>query len=388
MQASRLWGQPPARDGWPIENRKSITIVFSPPEITIVFVANEAIVIDGSQGEGGGQILRTSVALAAALGKSVRVVNIRSNRRPGGLRPQHLSAVQAVARICHARVSGDQVDSREILFEPGPVESGEYRFDIGTAGSTSLVAQTLLPPLALSGGDSRITVTGGTHNPWAPCFEYLRDVFGLLVTASNIEVYFELERAGFYPAGGGRLRIDVGALEGWDEMDPFRYAERGQLRYIEGVSAVSTRLPAHIAERQASQALGRLAAAGHAATIEQTALESDSPGTVLFLRAVFGRSTAGFFALGQRGKPAEEVADEAVDQLLDFLDGAGAVDEHAADQLITLAALCPLQTAFTTRRPTGHLWTNAQVIRQLTGRDTRIEGPPDGPARVVLEEAQ
>ena len=349
---------------------------------------DEPIVIDGSQGEGGGQILRTSVALAAALGKSVRIVNIRSNRTPGGLRPQHLSAIQATARICNARLSGDQVDSREVLFEPGPVESGDYRFDIGTAGSTTLVAQTLLPPLTLSGGDSRITITGGTHNPWAPCFEYLRDVFGLLLSACNLEAYFELERAGFYPAGGGRLKMDVGGLDSVDEMDPFRYADRGGLKYIEGVSGVSASLPAHIAERQANQALGRLAAAGHAATIEQAAWDSHSPGTVLFLRAVFSRSAAGFFALGKRGKPAEEVADEAVDQLLDFLSSEGAVDEHAADQLITLAALCPLQTAFTTRRPTAHLRTNAQVIRQLTGRSTRIEGPAEGPARVVLEEAE
>jgi len=331
------------------------------------------IIIDGSRGEGGGQILRTSIGLAAALGLRVRIRDIRAHRPKPGLRAQHLAAVRAAAAVCDAEVAGDEPGSLELSFAPQKAHGGNFHFDIGTAGSTMLVCQTVLPALAVCGQRTHIVVTGGTHNPLAPCFEYVRDVYNVLGSAMNLRAYFELVRAGFYPAGGGEALMEVDGLSAREEVAPLRLASRGGLKYVDGVAAVSRSLPEHIVERQHRQVLGRLAQAGHRASIEQLAWDSHSPGTVVFLRAVFDRSVAGFFALGPRGKPAEQVADEAVDGLLAFIESDAVVDAHAADQLLTLAALSPEESHFHTERVTAHLTTNAEVIRRLTGRQVIID---------------
>ena len=336
-------------------------------------MTDRPIVIDGSQGEGGGQILRTTVGLAAALGMPVRVTGIRAGRQRPGLRPQHLAAMQAAAAVCNAQVGGASIGSTEITFQPGRCQVGRFRFDIGTAGSSTLVLQTVIPALMIADGACDVTVTGGTHNPLAPCFEYLRDVFVPLASAANLHVYVEMLRAGFYPGGGGELRMQIQGVGSTANVQPFRYVDRGPLRHIEGLSAASYSLAAHIIERQNSQALGRLIAAKHHATIQQAVWETFSPGTVVFLRAVFARSIAGCFSLGARSKRAEQVADDAVEQLLAFIDSAGVVDAHAGDQLLTLAALCPRESRFVVERVTDHLRTNAEVIRQLTGRRVDVE---------------
>lgn len=341
--------------------------------------------IDGSEGEGGGQILRTSLALAAATGVEVRIRRIRAGRPKPGLRAQHLAAVRAAAGVCDADVEGAHLSSKELRFRPGGLRAGRFRFDIGTAGSTVLVLQTLIPPLMVADGDSEVVVAGGTHNPKAPCFEYLRDVFDVLASVMNLQAYFELVRAGFYPAGGGEVRMQLRGLRAAENVGPFRVSQRGELRYVEGVSARASSLREGILDRQTTQALGRLAAAGHRASLEQAVWDTASPGTSVFLRAVFTRTVAGFGALGRRGKPAERVADEAADALLAFLDGRGALDAHAADQVLTLAALCPEDSHFTTERVTDHLLTNAGVVRKLTGREVHIEGDPGQPGTVSVE---
>lgn len=351
-------------------------------------MAERMILIDGSQGEGGGQILRTSVGLAAALGTGVRITGVRAGRQRPGLRPQHLAAVRAAAAVCNARLAGAEIGSMEVSFEPGPPRAGTFRFDIGTAGSAALVIQTVLPALVLAEGDSEVTVTGGTHNPLAPCFEYLRDVFVPLASAANVQVYLEMTRAGFYPSGGGEIRVQVRGVGSAEPLEPLRLLRRGQLRHIDGLSAASYSLPAHIISRQTSQALGRLAKAGHRATIEEASWETFSPGTVVFLRAVFARSVGGCFALGARSKRAERVADEAVDELLAFLESAGAVGARAGDQLLVVAALCPAESRYVVERATDHLRTNAEVIRQITGRRIDIEPGEEGSATVVVHEAQ
>jgi RNA 3'-terminal phosphate cyclase (ATP) len=170
--------------------------------------------IDGSIGEGGGQILRTAAALAVALGKPVRVRKVRAGRSRPGLRPQHVTALRAAAAICGGELRGADENSTEIELSPGEILPGEYTFDIGTAGSASLVLQTLLPPLLLAQGDSRVTVVGGTHNPFAPPFEFLRDVIGPLLSSIGATLFFEMERAGFYPAGGGHIVMNVRGLPG------------------------------------------------------------------------------------------------------------------------------------------------------------------------------
>ncbi len=355
-------------------------------------VSSEPVVIDGSFGEGGGQILRTAVGLAAALWgrragaepRTLRIVNIRANRPKPGLRPQHLAAVSAAAAVSGAQVHGAVAESSELSFRPEGPRAGSCRFEIGTAGSTNLVFQTILPALAAAEGDSEILISGGTHNPLSPCFEYVRDVFATLASAANVHVALTLERAGFYPAGGGQVRCQVRGLGDAARVAPLRLTSRGELKYVEGVSAASESLPEHIIERQCEQTIGRLRKAGLRGSIEQARLPSACPGTVVFLRAVFSRSVAGFFALGRRGKPAERVADEAADELLAFLDADGAVDPHAADQLITLLALAPGRSELTTTRVSPHLLTNAEVVRRIAGRQVSVEGQLDEPGKVVI----
>ena len=360
--------------------------LYIPPPESVGFpsVTEHIVTIDGSQGEGGGQILRTCLGMSAAFGIPVRIAQVRAGRERPGLRPQHLAAVRAAAAICDAAVTGGEIGSMDLTFVPGPVRAGRFRFDIGTAGSGSLVCQTVIPALLAAEGESQVTVTGGTHNPLAPCFEYLRDVFGVLASASGAQIYLEMARAGFYPGGGGEIRMQVMGTGGVGELGPLRLAGRGELRHIEGVSAASYSLAAHIIDRQTRQALGRLAKAEHRATVEQAVWETFSPGTVVFLRAVFARSVAGFAALGRRGKSAEQVADEAVDALLDFLGSPGAVDAHAADQLLALAALCADESRYLAQRATDHLKTNAQVIGQLLGRQIDIAPAEGGAAWVTV----
>lgn len=357
----------------------------------------ELLVIDGSFGEGGGQILRTAIGLAAATwgtrgegslaGRGftgLEVVNIRASRPRPGLRPQHLAAVNAAAAVCGAEVTGAALDSTRLTFRPGGPRPGRYRLDIGTAGSANLVLQTILPALLAAEGDSEAVITGGTHNPLSPCFEYVRDVFLPLAPAANAAASVSLERAGFYPVGGGQIRCRVRGLGGADRLAPLRLTSRGELKCVEGVSAAAESLPEHIVQRQCRQAVARLRQAGLRATVEQARMPAASPGTVVFLTAVFARSVAGFFALGRRGKPAEKVADEAVDELLEFLGADGAVDPHAADQLITLLAMAPGRSELTTTRVSRHLLTNAEVVRKITGRNVSIEGKLDSPGKVVL----
>jgi len=349
-------------------------------------VTGRIIVIDGSQGEGGGQILRTSIGLSAAMGIPVRITTIRAGRQRPGLRPQHLAAVRAAAAVCDGQVEGAELGSREVTFIPGRPQAGRFRFDIGTAGSATLVLQTIIPALLLADGNSDVTVTGGTHNPLAPCFEYLRDVYAVLASAANAQIYLEMIKAGFYPSGGGEVRMQLQGLGEPDAIMPFQLTNRGKLRHIEGRSAASYSLAAHIIDRQSQQALGRLAKAEHRGSIEQAVWETFSPGTVLFLRAVFGKTIAGFFALGARAKTAEQVADECVDDLLAFIESSAAIDAHAADQLLTIAALCPQQSRYVAERPTDHLRTNAEVIRKITGRQIDIKPAEGGTALVIVHE--
>ena len=352
-------------------------------------MSGEQIIIDGSFGEGGGQILRSSVGLAAALWREedereLRIVNIRAGRPKPGLRAQHLAAAKAAAEVAAAGLDGASLGSTELVIRPAGGRPGNYRFEIPTAGSTMLLLQTILPVLVTAAGGSEVIVVGGTHNPFAPCFEYVRDVFATLAEAANVSIALTLERAGFHPAGGGRIRCQVRGLGAPQHVGPLRLLSRGQLKRIEALSAAAEMLPGHIVQRQARRVRERLDQAHLPADVHSARWPADCGGTVVFLRAIFAHSVAGFFALGKRGKPAERVADEAVDELLAFLDAEGAVDPHAADQLITVLALCPHTSELTTTRITNHLLTNAEVIRRITGRKVTVEGELDKPGRVIL----
>jgi len=344
------------------------------------------IEIDGSHGEGGGQIVRTSLTLSAATGVAVRLVNMRANRRPPGLRPQHVAAARAAADVCGADITHLEPGIGEMTFKPGPVQPGEYSWQIGTAGSAPLVLQTVAMPLALAGGTSRVEIVGGTHNPKAPCFEYLDQVWRVWLERMGVDIELAMDSAGFYPKGGGRIIADIAGGVQPDRIRPLHLRQRGELVRMTGVSAVAN-LPDHIAQRQRTRAAADLKRIGIEAQIETAELASIGKGTVCFLRAEFEHSVAGFFGLGAIGKKAELVGHEAAEAARKFCTerSGAAVDPHAADQLIVPLVLAAGASRYRTTALTEHTSTNAAVASQITGRPVRIEGKRGDAGDVVIE---
>ncbi|HUW82741.1 MAG TPA: RNA 3'-terminal phosphate cyclase [Phycisphaerae bacterium] len=344
------------------------------------------IEIDGSYGEGGGQIVRTSLTLSAATGVAVRLVKMRANRHPPGLRPQHVAAVRAAADICGASIARLEPGIDELVFEPGPVQPGEYSWQIGTAGSASLVLQTVAVPLAMADGASRVEIVGGTHNPKAPCFEYLDQVWRVWLERIGVGVELAMDSAGFYPKGGGRIVAHIAGGVRPDRIRALHLQQRGELVGMTGVSAVAN-LPDHIAQRQRARAVADLKRLGIEARIDTAELASIGKGTVCFLRAEFEHSIAGFFALGALGKKAELVGHEAAEAARKFCTerSGAAVDPHAADQLIVALVLAARASRYRTTALTEHTSTNAAVASQITGREVRIEGKRGDAGEVVIE---
>jgi RNA 3'-terminal phosphate cyclase (ATP) len=351
------------------------------------------ITIDGSYGEGGGQVLRTSLALAAITGQTVRVQRIRAGRRKPGLAPQHLTGVRAVARVCNAQVEGDKLKSQELTFVPGSVrQTGTFTFDVaqaakgGSAGAVSLIFQTVLLPLAQAAGASQLTLRGGTHVSWSPPFDYLKRVYLPALARMGLQAKVNIVKWGWYPIGGGEVQAWIegqgakGALGGVD------LRERGRLLRVRGISA-SSNLPKHIRTRQEGAALQALRANGLNARIDVVDAPSRGQGTVVFLWAEFEKVVAGFTSLGERGKPAERVAEEAVDALLAYLHGDAALDRHLADQLVLPMALAGSPSQFTTETVTQHLLTNAWVVNQFLPGRVRVEGEEGLPGACYIGDA-
>lgn len=338
------------------------------------------IKIDGMMGEGGGQVLRSSLSLSLLTGQPVRLTRIRAGRDKPGLGFQHRMAVQAAAVISNAQVEGDRVRSQELCFSPGPVVPGHYHFDIGTAGATSLVLQTVLLPLARAPGPSELHITGGTHVPWSPCFHYLDWHWRLFMARLGVDFELEMAMAGFYPRGGGVLRV---ALPGDARLRGITLCQRGRLLRVRGLSAVAN-LDAEIGLRQRKRALQQLRELDCDVDIDLAELPAHSPGTLLLLLAEFEHSQACCFALGARGKRAERVADEATAELLRFLATDGAVDRWLADQLLLPLACTGQPSALRTAEVTTHLLTNADVIRKFLPVDITIPGATGEPATIRL----
>jgi RNA 3'-terminal phosphate cyclase (ATP) len=346
------------------------------------------ISIDGSHGEGGGQILRTALALSCVLGMPFEITAIRKSRKKPGLQPQHLTAVMAAAEISSARVEGAELSSTAIRFAPRAVEGKDYFFDVarktGSAGSTSLILQTILLPLCLGRQQSTVTVRGGTHVPWSPTFHYLKRVFLPLVARLNAGIDAEIRKWGWYPGGGGEV---VAKVQSRTSLRPLSLTDRGRLLFVTGASAVSN-LPRSIAMRQRDRAIEILRRKGIEADIGIIEAPSPGKGTVVFLQADFENVTVGFDALGAIGKRAEEVADEACAALLGYGDSSGALDPHLADQVIPYLALADGVSEFTTSCITPHLLTNSWVVRQFLDVAVQVEGNEGGPGRVRVVPSQ
>lgn len=332
------------------------------------------VVLDGSSGEGGGQILRTALSLSLCTGRPFRISQIRANRKPPGIRPQHLACVRGAEAISGATSEGAEVGASELFFRPARVKPGEYLLEVGTAGSAPLLLQCLFYPLAVAGGGT-LTLRGGTHLPHSPSYHYLAAIWLPMVQAYGLSAELRLAQAGFYPQGGGEIAAQVPK-----RAPPPRLVElpaRGTLVDVDVTSFVAG-LPLSIAERQGSAAVAALQRRGIYSHSENRPLKSPlSRGTAVFIRAHFENTLAGFTALGERGRPAEQVGEDAAGQLGAFMAGAGALDPHLADQILVPAALLaagllgetePARTRFTTPEVTAHLTTNADVLQKFLPR--------------------
>ncbi|HNQ24606.1 MAG TPA: RNA 3'-terminal phosphate cyclase [Phycisphaerae bacterium] len=317
------------------------------------------LTIDGSFGEGGGQILRTALALSLLTGQPLRLERIRARREKPGLRQQHLTAVNAATQISGARVTGAALTSQTLTFEPGRVQPGAYEFDVGTAGSTTLVLQTILPPLLLADRPSTLVLKGGTHNPLAPPFDFLEQAFLPLVERMGPSVQVRLERCGFYPAGGGIVTVRVEPVA---RLAPLDLRERGRLHGIRARALVA-RLPRHIAERELQTVRAGLGLNDEQLEVVDIA-DTAGPGNVVTIAVASAEVTEVFTGFGIRGRPAERVAQEVVRQVRDYLDAGVPVGPYLADQLLLPLALAG-GGALLTVPPTPHSTTNIEVIRRL-----------------------
>lgn len=337
--------------------------------------------IDGSYGEGGGQIIRTSLSLAAVTGRPVEIFNIRARRSKPGLQPQHLTAVRAAAALCDAEMAGDAVGSVYLRFAPrAAVAPGEYEFDIRTAGAAPLVAQTALTPLAHAGGSSRVTVRGGTHVPHAPAAEYVERVYLPALRLAGLEASFRYQSAGFYPRGGGEVRLEV---RPWEKGTAVRLEERGRLKGLTA-TIVTAELPEHVAERGAATVEKWAKGVGRRVTVERRDMPSRGAGAAVVLAAECEDGRAGFTALGERGKPMERVADEACEGFMTWWKTGAACDEHLADQLVLPMALLAGESRWTTPTVTEHLRTVLWLTQQFVPIEYRIDDRDDGTAVVTL----
>ena len=335
--------------------------------------------IDGSYGEGGGQILRSSLSIAAITGQPIQINRIRAGRQKPGLAAQHLTAVRAAAAICHAQVQGDALGSMTLEFIPSSsVQAGTYTFDVsearqgGSAGAITLVLQTILLPLVLASGNSQVTLRGGTHVSHSPSMTYIEQVYLPMLHRMGVGVEAKLNAWGWYPQGGGEVEL---LMNGVSKLGGINLVERGDLQQVRGL-AVVTELPSHIPQRMASRAENLLREAQLKPNIQPLRAKGIAPGASLFLTAEYENSESGFGALGRLGLPADKVAQMACEELLKFHQTGAPVDEHLADQLLLPAALACQNSVYRVAEITQHLTTNAWVIEQF------------GLARVTVDEVE
>jgi RNA 3'-terminal phosphate cyclase (ATP) len=332
--------------------------------------------IDGSQGEGGGQVLRTSLALSAITGTPFSIEQIRAKRDKPGLLRQHLTGVRAVAALCGAQVEGDALGSKSLRFTPGPIQPGTYRFEIGSAGSGGLVLQAVLPVLLVAPGPSTIEIVGGTHNDKSPPASFLAQTLLPLLGRMGPKLDITLDRYGFYPAGGGQYTVRIEPAP----LVPLRLLERGPIGEITPVAVVAN-LPRRIGHRELDEIRAELGLEPRAGRVIE--VESPGPGNVVWIEARAEHVTEVFTGFGRRGIAAERVAQEAVAEFVAWRELDVPVGEHLADQLLVPCALAG-GGSFVTPTPTLHTETNAQIIRKFLDRRFSFEPVREGVVRVEV----
>ncbi len=324
------------------------------------------IEIDGSYGEGGGQILRTSLALSLATGKPFFIKKVREGRKNPGLMHQHLSALEAAAAIGQAKVRGNSIGSKEIYFAPQSIKPGRYRFAVGTAGSSMLVLQTVLPALLTGNKRSDLVIEGGTHNPHAPPFDFLAKVFLPILNRIGPKIKAILDRPGFYPAGGGSVRISIQPCE---KLSPIESVERGKIKKIIA-RAVVAGLPLDIGEREL-KVIGKEFLLNRNGLCLDEVKNSRGPGNVLMIEIASEHIIELFTGFGQRGLPAEKVAGKTAEAVREYLDADVPVGKHLADQLLIPMALAK-GGRFLTLPLTKHTMTNIEIIKQFLDVEIKV----------------
>jgi len=317
------------------------------------------IYIDGSYGEGGGQILRTSLALSLVTGQPFRIENIRANRKKPGLMRQHLTAVNAAVEISEAEVRGNMLGSQALFFAPKAVKTGNYHFAVGTAGSCTLVLQTILPALLMAEGKSELMLEGGTHNPYAPPFDFLDLTFLPILNRMGAKVTAALERPGFYPAGGGKVSVTIESSGKRSRID---LLERGNI-VKQTATAIVSKLPKHIGERELNVVREMLSWNRRDLGVKELT-EPLGPGNVLIMVIECRHITEVFTGFGERGVRAETVAKRTIKKLKEYLEADVPVGRHLTDQLLIPMALAGGGT-FRTLSPSQHTTTNIEVVKRF-----------------------
>jgi RNA 3'-terminal phosphate cyclase (ATP) len=330
------------------------------------------ILIDGSQGEGGGQVLRTALALSVITGKAFRIEKIRANRSRPGVMRQHVTAVEAACAVGGAECEELAVGASTLTFTPGTLRAGEHHFAVGTAGSTSLVLQTVLPPLIGAAEPSRLVLEGGTHNIHAPPFDFIDRVFLPLINRMGPRVSARLVRHGFYPAGGGRIEVEIAPSASLARLD---LVERGALRRVEARALVAA-LPGEIAARELAAAGAVLGWPDESRRIEQLP-DALGPGNIVLLEAEFDHVTEIASGFGRLGVPAQVVAEKAARRMGGYLASPAVAGPYLADQLLLPMALAG-GGSFTTVKPSRHAQTSAELIPRFLDVAIGFEEQADG----------
>ena len=322
------------------------------------------IKIDGSYGEGGGQILRTAIALSCITGEAVEVYNIRANRPKPGLAAQHLKGLEAAKIICNAEVEGLKIGSTRVVFKPREIRGGNFKIDIGTAGSVTLILQTILLPLLASDRESVVEIRGGTDVSWSPPVDYIKNVTFKALSELGVDVKLDLIARGYYPKGGGLIKVYVqpSSLKGCE----FKPIEDSVVR---GISHCQN-LPRNVAERQAKSAKKILELEGWKTEVEIEVRKGLSTGSGIILWCGY----KGGNALGEKGKRAEKVGEEAALNILKELKSDAIFDHHLADQVMPFCAVARGNSTYTTTEVTLHQQSNAYVINEFLGEVVKIEG--------------